>query len=73
MTGDARTPAASPAAGPEDLPAGAIYTARLTIDITPALHRRIRLAACRRGATMAELLRALLDREFPPESDEGAP
>jgi hypothetical protein len=73
MTGDARTPAASPAAGPEELPSGALYTARLTIDITPALHGRIRLAACRRGATMAGLLRALLEREFPPDADEGAP
>lgn len=46
------------------------FTARLTIDVTPALRGRIRMAAFRQGLTMAELLRDLLAREFPP--DEGA-
>lgn len=42
-----------------------IYTARLTVDITPALRGRIRMAAYERGVTAAVLLRALLEREFP--------
>ena len=46
-----------------------IYTARLTIDVTPELRGRIKLAAFSRGTTVAELLRALLDREFPAETN----
>jgi hypothetical protein len=41
------------------------YAARLTVDITPALRGRIRMAAYERGVTAATLLRALLEREFP--------
>lgn len=40
------------------------YTARLTIDVTPALRGRIKVAAFRHGITAAEMLRALLEREF---------
>ena len=50
-------------------PKADIYTARLTIDVTPELRGRIKLAAFGRGTTVAELLRALLDREFPAETD----
>ena len=42
-----------------------IYTARLTIDVTPALRARIKLAAFAQGVTVAERLRALLEHEFP--------
>ena len=49
-------------------PKADIYTARLTIDVTPELRGRIKLAAFGRGTTVAELLRALLDREFPAET-----
>ena len=45
---------------------GEAFTARLTIDITPELRGRIKVAAFRRGITVAVMLRALLDREFPP-------
>jgi hypothetical protein len=45
------------------------YTARLTIDVTPAMRGRIKVAAFQRGATAVEMLRELLEREFP----EGAP
>jgi hypothetical protein len=48
------------------------YTARLTIDVTPALRGRIKVAAFRRGQTVADMLRALLEREFPDEAG-GAP
>jgi hypothetical protein len=46
------------------------FTARLTIDVTPALRGRIKIAAFQRGLTVADILRALLDREFP--ADGGA-
>ncbi len=46
------------------------YTARLTIDITPALRGRIKIAAFQRGVTVADMLRTLLAREFPPTEGE---
>jgi hypothetical protein len=42
------------------------FTARLTVDVTPDLRGRIKVAAFRRGITVAEMLRDLLSREFPP-------
>ena len=42
-----------------------VYTARLTIDVTPALRGRIKVAAFRQGLTVAELMRTLFEREFP--------
>lgn len=47
---------------------GAVYTARLTIDITPELRARIKVSAFARGKTVVELLRDLLEREFPDET-----
>lgn len=41
------------------------FTARLTIDVTPELRGRIKIAAFRRGITVADMLRDLLAREFP--------
>ena len=41
------------------------FTARLTIDVTPELRGRIKVAAFRRGVTVADMLRELLAREFP--------
>ncbi|MBS7701424.1 MULTISPECIES: hypothetical protein [unclassified Chelatococcus] len=41
------------------------FTARLTIDITPELRGHIKVAAFRRGVTVADMLRDLLTREFP--------
>lgn len=46
------------------------FTARLTIDVTPELRSRIKVVAFQRGTTVAEMLRDLLDREFP--TNEGA-
>lgn len=47
------------------------FTARLTIDITPELRGRIKVAAFRRGVTVTVMLRELLVREFPPiEGDQ---
>jgi hypothetical protein len=48
-------------------PKADLYTARLTVDVTPELRGRIRIAAFRRGVTMAVLLRELLDGAFPEE------
>ena len=44
---------------------GEMFTARLTIDITPKLRGRIKIVAFERGVTVADMLRALLEREFP--------
>ncbi|MCE6075300.1 hypothetical protein FS799_10590 [Agrobacterium vitis] len=43
----------------------AAFTARLTIDITPELRGRIKIAAFQRGVTASDMLRELLEREFP--------
>jgi len=40
-------------------------TARLTIDVTPELRGRIKVAAFRAGYTVADLLRNLLEQHFP--------
>ncbi len=42
-----------------------LFTARLTIDVTPEQRGRIKVAAFQRGITVAEMLRDLLAREFP--------
>lgn len=46
-----------------------VYTARLTIDVTPVMRGRIKVIAFQRGITAVEMLRELLEREFP----EGTP
>lgn len=46
------------------------FTARLTIDVTPDLRGRIKIAAFGRGATVADMLRELLAREFPNTSGD---
>ena len=48
-----------------------LYTARLTVDVTPEQRGRIKVAAFQRGLTVADMLRALLAREFP-QNDGGA-
>jgi hypothetical protein len=47
------------------------FTARLTIDVTPELRGRIKITAFRRSVTVADMLREMLAREFPPT--EGDP
>ncbi|GGF11693.1 hypothetical protein GCM10011611_16700 [Aliidongia dinghuensis] len=57
-----RAPAAAKSApGADDA-----FTARLTIDVTPELRGRIKITAFQRGQTVADMLRDLLAREFPP-------
>ncbi len=61
--------------GPEPTPAAApgksdAFTARLTVDVTPGLRGRIKVAAFTRGLTVADMLRALLAEAFPePDGD----
>nr|WP_113866485.1 hypothetical protein [Brenneria salicis]NMN91443.1 hypothetical protein [Brenneria salicis ATCC 15712 = DSM 30166]RBP62710.1 plasmid segregation centromere-binding protein ParG [Brenneria salicis ATCC 15712 = DSM 30166]RLM30670.1 hypothetical protein BHG07_09545 [Brenneria salicis ATCC 15712 = DSM 30166] len=50
---------------------GTAFSARLTIDIAPELRGRIKIVAFGRGITVANMLRDLLAREFPPT--EGDP
>lgn len=65
-----RRPAADPAAQAwiqqQEIASGKApnFTARLTIDVTPALRGRIKVVAFERGVTVAEMLRELLEREF---------
>ena len=47
------------------------FTARLTIDVTPELRGRIKIAAFKRGVTVADMLRDLFAREF--SSNPGDP
>lgn len=49
---------------------GGAFTARLTIDITPELRGRIKIAAFGRGVTVADMLRELLACEFPDISGD---
>lgn len=56
-----------------DIQKGDLYTARLTLDITPAMRARIKVSAFTQGVTVAELLRALLEREFPERRTENLP
>ena len=49
---------------------GEVFTARLTVDVTPALRGRIKVAAFTRGLTVADMLRAMLERAFTePDGD----
>lgn len=61
-----KAPDAASAASPKD----GGFTARLTIDVTPELRGRIKIAAFQRGVTVADMLRKLLSREFPPPSGD---
>ncbi|MBB4020192.1 MULTISPECIES: hypothetical protein [Alphaproteobacteria] len=54
-----------PSASSSAPPSGSGFTARLTIDVTPDLRGRIKIAAFQRGVTVADMLRELLAREFP--------
>ena len=66
-----RKPAADPAStwvrqadASENVAKASMFTARLTIDVTPALRGRIKVIAFERGVTAAEMLRELLEREY---------
>ena len=46
------------------------YSARLTVDVTPDLRGRIKVAAFRRGLTVADMLRAMLEDAFPDDTGD---
>lgn len=50
--------------------APADFTARLTIDVTADMRGRIKIAAFQRGQTVADMLRALFEREFQPSQGD---
>ncbi len=52
------------------VPDAVVYSARLTIDVTPDQRARIKIAAFQRGVTVADMLRELLAREFPEGNGE---
>jgi hypothetical protein len=58
---------ASKQPAPQNNRKGDPFTARLTIDMTPGLRGRIKIAAFQRGITVAEMLRGLLSRQFPDD------
>ena len=55
--------------GGEQVSSTRVLTARLTIDVTPALRGRIKIIAFERGTTVAVMLRELLEREFASPSE----
>lgn len=69
-----RRPGADPASTwvrqadvPEASTKASIYTARLTIDVTPALRGRIKVIAFQSGHTATDMLRELLESEYPED------
>ncbi len=54
---------------PTSSPKPEAYTARLTVDVTTELRGRIKVTAFQRGLTVADMLRALLGREYPANDD----
>ncbi|MDE2363947.1 MAG: hypothetical protein KGM42_14820 [Hyphomicrobiales bacterium] len=64
--GDAESWIKAPDAALTRTTENAAFTARLTIDVTPDMRGRIKVAAFSRGVTVAEMLRELFAREFPP-------
>ena len=78
-TGFVSRPGAAEAwiAGPQDAtpptaPSPPANSARLTIDVTPKLRRRLKLAALQRGVSLADMLRELLHREYPDDAENGS-
>jgi hypothetical protein len=57
---------------PPAQPTSAARSKRLTIDVSPDLHQRIKLASVMKGENMADTLRAVLAREFPPRKSGSA-
>lgn len=41
---------------------------RFTIDVSETLHRRIKASCANQGAKMADVIRDILEREFPPSA-----
>jgi hypothetical protein len=54
------------------VPRSEIFTARLSIDVTPELHSRINAAAIAEGMTVAQFLRKLLALKIPSKDRQSA-
>lgn len=59
----AKTPDISETAPAKTIPSEPMK--RLTIDVSQGLHRRIKAKCAVKGAVMADVIRAILEREFP--------
>ncbi|HWJ74227.1 MAG TPA: hypothetical protein VNX29_13780 [Kaistia sp.] len=70
--GDAESWIKAPERQPQRVQPAEDFSARLTIDVTADMRGRIKIAAFQRGQTVADMLRALFEREFPPPSGEGS-
>lgn len=68
--GDAETWIRTADAPSPRAPDAIIYSARLTIDVTPDQRARIKIAAFQRGITVSDMLRELLAREFPESNGD---
>jgi hypothetical protein len=68
--GDAESWIKAPEAHARRADDAAAFSARLTIDVAPALRGRIKIAAFRRCVTIANMPRELLAREFPKDPGE---
>lgn len=62
--GDPESWVRAPEPSAATLCADALFTARLTVDVTPELRARLKITAFQRGQTVADMLRDLLAREF---------
>jgi hypothetical protein len=47
-------------------------TKRFTIDVSESLHKRIKVECAARGTKMADVIRDLLEQEFPGSKGQGA-
>jgi ParG len=45
---------------------------RFTIDVSEGLHKRIKAQCAMRGVKMADIIREMLEREFPAAKGQGA-
>jgi len=70
--GDAESWIKAPDMPPSAAAKADVFPARLTIDVTLDLRGRIKVAAFRRGVTVADMLRELLAREFPENSGDAS-
>lgn len=52
-------------AAPAPAPEPKERVARLTIDVPESLHRRLKMQCAARGLKMADVMRELIEREFP--------
>ena len=68
--GDAETWVRAPEARSSHEAESSLFTARLTIDVTPEQRGRIKITAFERGQTVADMLRELLAREFPDKDGD---